>query len=237
MFRSEAEPADPYATRRARGRFPGRPLAPRLALLSLCAAGTIGLACSGEREGESERSVEAARAVEGRGDIDGTARPAPAAPTEGALTPAEIAHGTAAKLALVPEQHDWTKGDPERGKALYRLYCLVCHGEDGEGDGVGAATLNPKPRDFTSGSFSFDANADGKTGSAVDIARVIRESPSAFGGSKAMPAWGGTFSVEQVADLVAYVRSLAGPRAASSSSQTSSSPGPSSREAPSEAVM
>lgn len=35
------------------------------------------------------------------------------------------------------------------GKKLFTQICAVCHGEKGKGDGVGGATLNPKPRNFT----------------------------------------------------------------------------------------
>ncbi len=35
------------------------------------------------------------------------------------------------------------------GKKLFTQLCAVCHGDKGKGDGVGGATLNPKPRNFT----------------------------------------------------------------------------------------
>lgn len=35
------------------------------------------------------------------------------------------------------------------GKKLFTQICAVCHGDKGKGDGVGGATLNPKPRNFT----------------------------------------------------------------------------------------
>lgn len=36
-----------------------------------------------------------------------------------------------------------------RGQALYERNCTPCHGRDGQGNGPAAATLNPRPRDFT----------------------------------------------------------------------------------------
>ncbi len=38
----------------------------------------------------------------------------------------------------------------EKGKKLFTTICVTCHGADGKGDGPSAATLNPKPRNFTS---------------------------------------------------------------------------------------
>jgi high-affinity iron transporter len=42
----------------------------------------------------------------------------------------------------------------ERGKAVYEIHCIACHGPSGEGDGVVAPTLNPKPRNFRTGKFA-----------------------------------------------------------------------------------
>lgn len=36
-----------------------------------------------------------------------------------------------------------------KGKELFKTNCSSCHGENGLGDGPGAAALNPKPRNFT----------------------------------------------------------------------------------------
>jgi mono/diheme cytochrome c family protein len=40
-----------------------------------------------------------------------------------------------------------------QGKKTYQTYCIACHGEKGAGDGVAAAALNPRPKDFTRRAF------------------------------------------------------------------------------------
>jgi len=126
----------------------------------------------------------------------------------------EIARGTAGDAARVPESIDWTGGDAAAGSRLYVDHCAVCHGVSGTGDGLGAAALNPKPRDFSEGTFYFDGNANNVTGEPIDLARVIRDGAAAYGGSMAMQAWDEAFSTEQIRDLVAYVRQLSAAQAA-----------------------
>ena len=41
------------------------------------------------------------------------------------------------------------------GKQVYFRRCVGCHGEKGDGNGPSARFLNPKPRNFTSGTFKF----------------------------------------------------------------------------------
>jgi len=46
--------------------------------------------------------------------------------------------------------------DPERGLEVYRHNCVGCHGTHGEGDGVGAAGLHPKPANLAGHAYSQD---------------------------------------------------------------------------------
>lgn len=120
----------------------------------------------------------------------------------------DVAEAYATDTAREPVETDWSGGDVARGSALYASHCATCHGAEGRGDGPAAIALNPKPRDFRTGAFSIDADADGETGGPADLARVILHGPGRFGGSEAMVAWKDVMDDRQVRDLVAFVRSL-----------------------------
>ncbi len=38
--------------------------------------------------------------------------------------------------------------ETQKGKELYDMNCATCHGSVGAGDGIAAASLNPKPRNY-----------------------------------------------------------------------------------------
>lgn len=97
---------------------------------------------------------------------------------------------------------DLPPGDPSRGEAVYRQYCAVCHGATGEGDGPNAAYLeDDRPRDLTDARYMARLTDE-------QVVEVIRGGGGAVGRSRFMPAWGDTLSAQQIADLVAYTRTL-----------------------------
>jgi len=51
--------------------------------------------------------------------------------------------------------------DAERGPALYAQHCAACHGDKGNGQGLAARFLYPKPRDFRTGRFRLISTANG----------------------------------------------------------------------------
>src|SRR5262249_3196497 len=58
------------------------------------------------------------------------------------------------------------------GKLLFERHCAACHGEKGDGNGVAARFLNPKPRDFTKPSFRLVTTTNLKP-SDDDLMNVI----------------------------------------------------------------
>lgn len=96
--------------------------------------------------------------------------------------------------------------DAAAGKAKYDMFCASCHGATGNGDGAAAAALNPKPRSFTDAAWQ-KATTDEK------IAKVIKEGGAANGLSPLMAPWGAVLKDPDLANVVAYIRSLGAPAA------------------------
>jgi mono/diheme cytochrome c family protein len=76
----------------------------------------------------------------------------PAVGETGWLDPAEYPPQRGREIPAVDARTliDYSPALVERGSELFRQDCVQCHGELGRGDGPAAATLNPRPRNFTS---------------------------------------------------------------------------------------
>jgi len=48
----------------------------------------------------------------------------------------------------------------EKGKGLFTVNCVPCHGEKGDGSGPAAVALNPKPRNFAKEPFKQGTKPD-----------------------------------------------------------------------------
>lgn len=91
---------------------------------------------------------------------------------------------------------------PTDVKALYDTSCASCHGTDGRGNGPAADALNPKPRDFTRGTYKFRSTASGSLPSDGDLYRSIE---SGLPGTS-MLGWKGILTEAQMRALVVYVK-------------------------------
>ena len=89
-------------------------------------------------------------------------------------------------------------GDARRGEPMYQRYCAGCHGADGRGGGknfmphVGALTRKGYT-DLLEDSY---------------LEAIIAEGGEAFGKSAYMPSFKTTLSNQDIADVIAYVRTL-----------------------------
>jgi mono/diheme cytochrome c family protein len=94
-------------------------------------------------------------------------------------------------------------GHSEKAKSDFVRYCAGCHGELGDGNGENADWLDPKPRDFTAAIFKCRSTLTGTLPTDDDLFNTIGRGLT----NSNMPTWN-TFSRQQKADLVAYVKTF-----------------------------
>jgi len=87
-------------------------------------------------------------------------------------------------------------GDPVKGRALYKQYCQVCHGEDGDGNGIMTKLMKIEPADHT------NSNAMDIISNKILVEIILT------GRGKYMPAWEGILTRKEVEELVSYIRLL-----------------------------
>lgn len=107
-----------------------------------------------------------------------------------------------AELAVARSSEGLTREQSE-GRALFRHYCAVCHGETGRGDGFNAFNLSSSfgvtPADL--GQLPPEADVD-------RLQRVIAGGGPAAGRSRYMPPWGNTLDEAQIHALAVYALHL-----------------------------
>ena len=64
-------------------------------------------------------------------------------------------------------------GHAASGKVLYRRYCIGCHGPAGDGEGMNAQWIDPKPRDFTQAIFKCRSTPTGTLPTDQDLYNAI----------------------------------------------------------------
>jgi mono/diheme cytochrome c family protein len=92
-------------------------------------------------------------------------------------------------------------GHAKAGAMDYRRYCVVCHGQLGDGNGESAQWLDPKPRDFTLAIFKCRSTPTGTLPTDEDLYDTVARGLDRSN----MPPWN-TFTKQQRADLVAWIK-------------------------------
>ncbi|MCP4298228.1 MAG: c-type cytochrome [Proteobacteria bacterium] len=90
-------------------------------------------------------------------------------------------------------------GDPELGLTLYQKYCVVCHGEEGEGDGPMTKIMPIEPMDHSNpNEINNLSNED------LRASILFGTDRNSF-----MPAWEGILTKLEIEALISYIRLLA----------------------------
>jgi cytochrome c oxidase cbb3-type subunit 2 len=71
------------------------------------------------------------------------------------------------------------------GREVYHTRCVGCHGKAGDGNGVAATFLSPRPRNFTLGVFKFRTTPSGSLPTDGDLFRTVTRGVR----WTAMPTW------------------------------------------------
>ncbi len=87
-------------------------------------------------------------------------------------------------------------GDPEVGMRLYGKYCQVCHGTEGDGEGIMTKLMGIMPMDHT------NTNETGRLANQELVNSILD------GKGRFMPAWRDILSQADVEALVSYIRLL-----------------------------
>lgn len=90
-----------------------------------------------------------------------------------------------------------------RGAELYRYYCQQCHGVTGDGNGLAAPFLDPKPRDYRKGIFKFTSTGYGNKPRVDDLIETVRRGVT----GTSMPSFD-RFSQRDLEAVVDYVLAL-----------------------------
>lgn len=91
----------------------------------------------------------------------------------------------------------------EQGQIAYRIYCIGCHGEQGDGNGEAAKFFSPKPRNFVTADYKFSSTRSGMLPTDDDLRRTIR---NGLRGS-AMPPFE-LLSESTVDGLIEYIKTF-----------------------------
>ncbi len=94
------------------------------------------------------------------------------------------------------------KGDVKKGRETFQTMCSPCHGPNGHGDGPSAAALDPKPRNLARPGYVASLSDE-------HIVKLLKGGGAAVGLSPLMPPLGAAMTEQQLADVIAYVRTLA----------------------------
>jgi mono/diheme cytochrome c family protein len=96
------------------------------------------------------------------------------------------------------------QGDATAGQALYTKYgCINCHGPNGLGGVPNPQSPDTTVPPLTGKDFASEFNTDAKIADVIRSGSVIGKAPIV-----SMPHWGSILTDQQIAQLVAYIKTL-----------------------------
>ncbi len=95
-------------------------------------------------------------------------------------------------------------GDKVAGAIVFKKNCVPCHGATGEGNGPASVSLKPKPANFVNPAYKDSTGKNPKDYTDAELTAIISNGRK----GTAMPTWKRTLSAAQIADVLAYERSL-----------------------------
>ncbi len=102
-------------------------------------------------------------------------------------------------IMKIPESEDLQI----RGKEVFQQRCVGCHGAKGDGNGLAATFLFPRPRDFTVGVFKFRVTPSGSLPTDGDLFRTVTRGVR----WTAMPTWHEIPEKDRLA-VITYIKTL-----------------------------
>ena len=116
----------------------------------------------------------------------------------------------AAKSTPSGPRPEFTEAFIEQGRGIYFQRCSFCHGLLGDGEGPAAPYMDPRPRDFTLGTFKFRTTQSGELPTDEDLFRTVSRGLSGTG----MQAFDNDLiknglSEEQRWQVISYIRTFA----------------------------
>lgn len=102
------------------------------------------------------------------------------------------------------------RGNPAKGRQFYLVYCTSCHGLKGDGKGLLASVLDPKPKSHIEGKGKKPGEGMNEK-SDEKLYKAIKEGGQGIKKSVYMPAWGHIISDEDIWNIIAYLRTIAIP--------------------------
>lgn len=88
-----------------------------------------------------------------------------------------------------------------QGKHLFEQYCVVCHGQNGQGNGFNAYNLNPKPHNLMDSTYM-------KALSIATLTETISYGGKGVNKSVMMPAYQNTLNKMEISNVVAYIETF-----------------------------